>query len=270
MWKRNRFKEPPILARPLTESEGIAFRKELREADQEVQSYFRVYYIIGLIGVGAWLVSPQSKPLVELMLGNGGYNIYVPLVVVFLNAVSLTYLLYKSIEIHEIAQFILYASKTDSPFVGWEQWRRSGVSATRLPRWFYTPFLTLVPLVVSGGLWYGSYKVLYTPVKDLVETAKSLRTVTAPAQPEAAKSTSQATETLNTSAISGATPAPVSTLSLSQEQMTNVGNVFWRAKRWLWVVAVVHLIPAFLIYFNLLRVPTRWRRIWPQHAKISQ
>jgi hypothetical protein len=270
MWNRNRLKDPPILARPLTESEAIAFRKELREADQEVQSYFRVYYIVGLIGVAAWLVSPQSKPLVELMLGNGGYNIYVPLVIVFLNAVSLTYLLYKSIEIHEIAQFILYASKTDSPFVGWEQWRRSGMSATLLPRLLYTPFLTLVPLAVSGGLWYGSCKVLYTPVKDLVETAKSLRTATTQAPPEVGKSTSPATETLITSATSGPTPIPATTLSFSDEQMTNIGNVFWRAKRWLWGVAVVHLIPGFLVYFNVRRVPTRWRRIWPQHAKISQ
>lgn len=274
MWKRKRFNDPPIVVRPLSEGEAIAFREELRVADQEVQSYFRVYYIVGLIGVAAWLVSPQSVPLVELMLGNGGYNVYVPLIIVFLNTVSLTYLLYKSIEIHEIAQFILFTSKTDSPFVGWEQWRRSGLSATRLPKLFYTPFLTLVPLAVSAGLWYGSYRVLYTPVPVLVDTAKAIRVVTAPRQPEAASSASPQTDTSNSPAIPATTaePAPtaVPSLNFSDEQLKKIENVFRRARIGLWFVAMVHLIPAFLIYFNVIRVPRRWRKIWPQHAKISQ
>ena len=34
----------PKLARPLTEAEAIAFREDLRAADQEIQNYFRLYY----------------------------------------------------------------------------------------------------------------------------------------------------------------------------------------------------------------------------------
>src|ERR1700751_4495454 len=102
MRKRNKTTSPlPKINRPLSEAEAVAFREDLRAADQEGQSYFRVYYIIGLIGVAAWLASPEVKPLKDLVIGNGGYNIYVPIVIAFLNSVSTTYLLHKSIEIHE-------------------------------------------------------------------------------------------------------------------------------------------------------------------------
>lgn len=149
---------PPQLARPLSEGEAIALREDLRTADQEVQSYFRIYYIVGLIGVAAWLVSPEVKPLSELLKGNGGYNVYVPIAIAFLNSVSTTYLLYKSIEIHEIAQFISYGSEPKSGFLGWEQWRRSKASATRWPRRLYAPFLTIVPLGVSALLISASWR----------------------------------------------------------------------------------------------------------------
>ncbi len=152
---------------PLSEGEAVAFREDLRAADQEVQSYFRIYYIIGLIAVAAWLVSPEVKPIRDLILGNGGYNVYVPITIAFLNSVSTTYLLYKSIDIHEIAQFISYASEPKSGFLGWEQWRRSKASATRWPRRLYAPFLTAVPLGVSFVLIYASWRVLHTPVENL-------------------------------------------------------------------------------------------------------
>jgi hypothetical protein len=161
----------PHLKRPLSEGEAIAFREDLRAADQEVQSYFRIYYIIGLIGVAAWLVSPEVKPLRELMLGNGGYNVYVPMIIAFLNSVSATYLLHKSIEIHEIAQFISYASEPKSGFLGWEQWRRSKASATRWSRRLYAPFLTAVPLGVSFVLIYASWRFVHTPVENFVSAS---------------------------------------------------------------------------------------------------
>jgi len=157
----------PRLKDRLSEAEAVSFREDLRSADQEVQSYFRVYYIIGLIGVAAWLISPEVKPLKQLVLGNDGYNILVPIAIACLNAVSTTYLLHKSIEIHEIAQFISYASKASSGFLSWEEWRRSSVSATRVSRPMYFVFLIIVPGLVSTLLLWLSWRIIHTPVKDL-------------------------------------------------------------------------------------------------------
>jgi hypothetical protein len=164
MRKRNKTTSPlPKINRPLSEAEAVAFREDLRAADQEVQSYFRVYYIIGLIGVAAWLASPEVKPLKDFVIGNGGYNIYVPIVIAFLNSVSTTYLLHKSIEIHEIAQFISYASEPKSGFLEWERWRRSENSATRWSRRMYAPFLTAVPLFASSILLYMCWRIVHAP-----------------------------------------------------------------------------------------------------------
>jgi len=157
----------PPLSRRLSEAEAVSFREDLRSADKEVQSYFRVYYITGLIGVTAWLINPQLKPLKELVVGNDGYNVLVPIIIAFLNSVSTTYLLHKSIEIHEIAQFISYASEAKSGFLSWEEWRRSSVSASRLSRPLYALFLIAVPAAVSGFLLWASWRVLHTPIRNL-------------------------------------------------------------------------------------------------------
>ena len=151
--------ELPTLSHTLSEAEAIAFREDLRVADQEVQSFFRIYYIVGLMGVAAWLVSPEVKPLGELLRGNEGYNLYVPIIIAFLNSVSTSYLLLKSIEIHEIAQFVVYASKPDSGFVFWEDWRRTKISVTRVPRILYGVFLILVPFGVSFILIVASWRL---------------------------------------------------------------------------------------------------------------
>jgi hypothetical protein len=223
------YKNLPKFGRPLSEAELAAFKEDLREADKEVQGYFRIYYIIGLIAVAAWIISPETKPLSELVVGNGGYNIYAPLAVSFLNSVSMTYLLYKSVEIHEIAQFMSYASPDDSGFVGWETWRRSTISATRWPRLLYTPFLTLVPLAVSASLLYASCRILNTPINQLT-----------PVQPPS---------------------------QLSAAQIQNINSVFSTAWIAFYIIAGLHVIPVILIYFNVFSVPRRWSVVWSARKK---
>jgi hypothetical protein len=212
----------PKLRRPLTEAEAVAFREDLRAADQEIQNYFRLYYIIGLVGVAAWLLSPEAKPITSMVLGNGGYNIYVPLAIAALNVVSMTYLLYKSIEIQEIAQFIGFASKPDSGFLSWEEWRRSKASASRVPRLIYHPFLIIVPLALSFALLYPSCRVLRKSPRDL----------------EIATST-----------------------IFTPDQSQHIANVFWWAEWVVIGVVVLHLLPAIMIYFNIFEVPRVWKKI---------
>lgn len=230
----------PKLRRPLSETEMVAFRDDLREADREVQGYFRIYYLIGLIGVAAWIISPEPKPLLVLVLGNGGYNVYAPLVIAFLNAVSMTYLLYKSVEIHEIAQFISYGSPSESGFIGWETWRRSTASATRWPRILYAPFLTLVPLLVSTSLLYASWRILHTPVDHLLTAASTLALII----PKAA------------------TTASAPSAQFSESQIEGITNVFSIARIFLYAIICLHVIPIILIYFNIVRVPRLWSMIW--------
>ncbi|MFP5262015.1 MAG: hypothetical protein ACLGJB_08935 [Blastocatellia bacterium] len=226
----------PKFKRPLSEGEMVAFRQDIREADKEVQGYFRVYYVIGLIGVAAWIISPQVKPLVILVLGNGGYNIYAPMVIAFLNSVSMTYLLYKSVEIHEIAQFISYGGPPDSGFIGWETWRRSMASATRWPRVLYTPFLTFVPLAVSTSLLYASWRILRTPVDQLLTIASTLSLVP-PQDP---------------------TSGPITAGQFTQSQIESIATVFSTARITLYIIIFLHVIPVALIYFNLFKVPRLW------------
>jgi hypothetical protein len=239
--RRNSFPHPPKFRRPLSEAELVAFRNDLREADKEVQGYFRIYYVVGLIGVAAWIIGPQTRPILSLMLGNGGYNVYTLLVIAFLNSVSMTYLLYKSIEIHEIAQFISHGSPPDSGFIVWELWRRSKVSATRWPRALYTPFLTLVPLAVSTSLLYASWLILRTPVDQLIATASAFALIIP--QPVT-------------------TGAPGTPSQFTQAQIESIASVFSIARVALNIIIILHVIPVILIYFNLFRVPQLWSAVW--------
>lgn len=141
-------KRKNVEMRWLSDDELITFRKDYRELENEVQNFFRAYYLSGLILVAAWLIG-QSKPLLELSIGNGGYNIYAILGIALLNMIATTYLLHKSIVIHEISQFITYLSKPDSVFNYWESWRRSRQNYGRRASRPYYFLITILPFSVS-------------------------------------------------------------------------------------------------------------------------
>ena len=55
--------------RLLTKEEQDSFREDFRETEKEIQKYIGVY-LSGLILVTGWIVGPQSKPVLEIALGN--------------------------------------------------------------------------------------------------------------------------------------------------------------------------------------------------------
>ena len=72
----------------------------------------------------AWIVS-RDKPILLLLLGNGGYNVFALLFVAFLNGAFLAFVTYKNLILHEYAQFLFYLSKTHCASSYWESWRET-------------------------------------------------------------------------------------------------------------------------------------------------
>jgi hypothetical protein len=241
--------KPPHF-RWLTEGELNTFREDYRELEKEIQSFFRAYYISGLILVAAWLTGPQSKPLLELALGNGGYNIYAPMGIALLNAVSIISLIYKSISIHEVTQFAVYFSKSDSAASYWEAWRRSPYNYARFSRPFYSPLLFIVPMGLSCLILIPTGRILYGKPQELIERIKNYQV-----PPTSIDST------LTTQFIEPERKI-VADSKLEEERKAyaeGIGRIFPWAKVLFWIIVVLHLIPLWLAYFNARVVPKRWK-----------
>jgi hypothetical protein len=153
--------------RPLTPEEAEAFRQDYLEKDKETQRYINVY-IAGLALVTGWIIGPDSKPLLLMALGNAGYNVYALLFIVVVNVMFICFLVYKSLFIHEIMQFVAVLSERESGFVYWESWRRSKFSLTGRKRRFeplsirntYTVILAVLPTTVSVMVLYHIWRLL--------------------------------------------------------------------------------------------------------------
>ncbi|HET6972883.1 MAG TPA: hypothetical protein VFH96_02600, partial [Pyrinomonadaceae bacterium] len=153
--------------RALTQKEQEVFRKDLQDKEREIQRYIGVY-LSGLVLVTGWIIGPQSRPLLVMALGNNAYNVFAFLIFVVLNVLFINFLIYKSILIHEIAQFIAYLSEPESGFLYWESWRRSPQSASRRVRTTYTVLLAVLPISVSFLIMYGLWKLLHSDSEYLI------------------------------------------------------------------------------------------------------
>jgi hypothetical protein len=240
---------------PLSEAESIAFRQEIRTIDSDIQSFFRVYYITGIAAIVGWIISSNSRALTELLLGNRGYNIFALLVIAFLNAVALTFLLYRSAEIHELAQFLVGKSHPEAGVVQWELWRNDPRSATWVGKKVHTPLLTLVPILVSTTIIVLTASVLRNHPQSNVTAVRSPNNHVG-AQPRAVS-------------------PPVRDAQLNDEKLSTIPEDSERARSerkstqptrglvktaWgmLLFVIVAHGIPAILIYDHLFRIPKLW------------
>jgi len=214
--------------RQLSAKEQETFRKEFLEKEREVQRNIGIY-LSGLVLVTGWIVGPQSRPLLAMILGNDGYNIYAILLLVVLNLIFTTFLIYKSLFIHEVTQFSAVLSPPESGFTYWESWRRSSQSATKPVRTIYTVVLAVLPVVISAVLLFVIGRVLYGDAQSL----------------------SGKLATINSS---NSVPTP-DELSL----------VFSKAKYAFWFDVVLHAIPFYFLYQNIGPVYWRWNRIAAKH-----
>jgi len=215
--------------RPLTHKEQDVFRKDLQDKEREIQRYIGVY-LSGLVLVTGWIIGPQSRPLLVMAIGNNGYSVFAFLIFVILNVLFINFLIYKSILIHEIAQFIAYLSEPESGFLYWESWRRSPQSASRRVRTTYTVMLAVLPISVSFLIMYGLWRLLHSDPKYLADQYRALQQ------------------------FAMASGTEVSGGSLSAEQLA---SVFSKAKTIYWAVVFLHVIPFWFIFENIL--PTKWR-----------
>src|SRR5688500_13231485 len=121
----------------LLEDKQLApFRTEYLEREKEIQRYIGVY-LSGVVIIFSWMIGPQSKPLNEMALGNDGYNIYAFLIMSIVNALFMTFLIYKSLDVHDTTQFITVLAQPGSIYALWEKWRRGKFSATKPVRTLY-------------------------------------------------------------------------------------------------------------------------------------
>ncbi|MGI8837486.1 MAG: hypothetical protein ACR2H4_12740 [Pyrinomonadaceae bacterium] len=145
--------------RHLTDKELETFRRDYQDKEREIQRYIGVY-LSGLVLVTGWIIGPQSRPLLVMALGNSGYNLYAFLIFVVLNILFTNCLIYKSLIIDEITQFMTVVAKSDSGFVYWDSWRRSPQSATKPVRAIYTLTLSVLPIAVSVLMMFGVWNLL--------------------------------------------------------------------------------------------------------------
>ncbi len=134
--------------RPLTEREQVQFRKDFQDKEKEIQKYTNVY-LSALVIVAGWIIGPESRGALTLFLGNNGYNMCAWYLVVVVNMVFTCFLIYKSILIQEIMQFITYLSPRECGLQYWEAWRRSTQSASKPVRKLYFFVISSVPILTS-------------------------------------------------------------------------------------------------------------------------
>jgi hypothetical protein len=219
--------------RLLTKEEQDSFREDFRETEKEIQKYIGVY-LSGLILVTGWIVGPQSKPVLEIALGNSGYNVLGLLLIVILNVIFISFLIYKSLIVHEIMQFMAYLSDRDSGFNHWESWRRSPHSATKPVRTLYTILLGVLPLIASVVIMLGTGLLLFNT--DPAELARQLNASKVP--------------------VAGSL-SPTFGL-VTPEQLASA----FRLERWAYVfVLIAHVIPFIFFYHNVRPTNKRWDAI---------
>lgn len=137
----------------LSGTEEQQFRVEYDTIERDVQRSIAIY-LSALVVVIGWIARPAQGSLADMMLGNGGYNIYGVITVGFINTVFALFLAYKGLVIQELMQFVAYHSAPHSSLREWERWRRSPIRSVARPvRSVYFLCVGGLPLAVSMTLF---------------------------------------------------------------------------------------------------------------------
>lgn len=255
--------------RCLTAEETDAFREDYREKDREIQRNIGIY-LSGLVLITGWLIGPQTKPLVKMALDNYGYNLFGFIIVAALNAIFICFLIYKSLLVHEIMQFVVVHSERESGFSYWEAWRRSPQSATNgSVRIIYNGLvLSLLPLFVSAGILVPLGYLIYAgDTQKLSELLKQHEVSAGSSAATAVQQNPAPTATIPnngevqpiTAQTPSAPPSPAATsITASPDQL----NSAFRLVRWFfWGVVALHLLPMWFFFHNVYWVNQRWQVI---------
>ena len=232
--------------RYLTDRELETFRRDYQDKEREIQRYIAVY-LSGLVLVTGWIIGPQSRALLVMALGNSGYNLYAFLIFVVLNIVFTNFLIYKSIIIHEITQFMTVVAKPDSGFVYWDSWRRSPQSATKPVRAVYTLTLSVLPIAVSVLMMFGVWNLLKADPNQLANRLRVLEGPIASGRSDSKDGTDSIDESKQ--------ERPV---SVTADQLASRFN---NVRIWFWIVAALHVVPLAFFYVNVFPTNSRWKKI---------
>lgn len=231
------------------------FRKEYLEREKEIQRYIGVY-LSGVVIVFSWLIGPQSRPLNEMVLGNDGYNVYAFLMITIVNTLFITFLIYKSLDVHDTTQFIAVYAKPESIYTKWESWRRSDYSITKPVRTWYFFALALLPTVMALLLLSFVASKIFASESSLqsqILRIETSRPVTSPRQPLANPNPADA-------------PSPIATPRDVIDTFTRTQSVFWFAQFVFGLVVLLHALPIMFFYRNA--GPTKWQ--WDTIAKLKE
>jgi hypothetical protein len=238
------------------------FRADYRQTETEIQKNIAVYLSALVVATG-WVFGPQSKPVEQLFLGNEGLNLFGFIILIAINVVFTCFLTYKSIQVHEIMQFVITLSPSDSPLVHWEAWRRSGrrsLSRGTGTRVLYFLVISLIPVWVSGILLWGTGHYIWQQAEDTVAKIEQIEKTRTPL--DASAQTNSQSSVQGGSATQPPTPSnAVKSKEISKAFNERVSRTMHLAKFWWITVLVFHLIPAWFFTVTWLRANSKWKEI---------
>ena len=193
-----------------------------------------------------------------MFLGNNGYNMCAWYLVVVVNIVFTCFLIYKSILIHEIMQFITYLSPRECGFQYWEAWRRSTQSASKPVRKLYFFVISSVPILTSIVIMLFLGFIL---IRSPEEVRSWVAPVSVRAAPEATRPNPIAGHAASSKAQQESLPLPDADRFREAFRMSRV----------LWVVvALLHIIPSIFVRENSSmrrQVMLRWKTLQHLHPE---
>lgn len=237
--------------RLLNDEEQKQFRAEYQQLENEVQKNIAVYFSALVVAAG-WIFGPQSKPIIQIFLGNEGTNIFGLLILLGVNVIFTSFLTYKSIRIQEIMQFVAYLSPSDCGIQYWESWRRSPQSLTKkaFARQHHMATIILVPFWVSIFLLWGTHHLIWTNPRDLAKELQRFERdgviATDPSAPIASSSTAATVPAL---------------VPPSKDSIERIGYRLGIAKRWWWAALVFHYIPVIFFAVSWPVANKKWSEI---------
>lgn len=228
----------------LLEDKQLApFRKEYLEREKEIQRYIGVY-LSGVVIVFGWIIGPQSKPLNAMALGNDGYNIFAFLVISIVNALFITFLIYKSLDVHDTTQFIAILAHPKSIYTFWEKWRRSRHSVTKPVRIVYFIALALLPALMALTL------LLFTGSK-IFASEESLRN-------QLAEIEGTPVREATAGPIDAQANPPAPDFTDVDVKLARVRSVFRIAAVVFVVVCLMHSVPIWFFIYNTAPTKKKW------------
>jgi hypothetical protein len=235
------------------------FRADYRQTETEVQKNIAVYLSALVIAIG-WVFGPQSKPIEQLFLGNEGGNLFGFIILMAINSIFASFLTYKSIQIHEIMQFVIMLSPNDSPLLYWEAWRRSGKWSLSkgLTRVLYFFAISLVPLWVSALMAAAILHYTWHPQ----DTALAVQRVEARGSTSAEKAQGSNRREAESPISKSSGTAPDCKMDIVPDRLkARVASRLHLANCCLFGVALFHFIPIWFFGVSWLKANRKWKKV---------